>query len=94
MKIGQLLYSSKNLFVAKSVIFIFTLLLCAHFNMPSARMKRLRDKEHYASNKQEICASHRNYYAANADKCKEASKQAYEINPEKKKTSLPKSLQE
>ena len=59
-------------------------LLCAHcFDMPSARMKRLLAQEWYAYNK-EVCAAHKNYYAANVEKCKEASKQAYETNSEGK----------
>lgn len=51
--------------------------------MPSARMKRLLAQEWYAYNK-EVCAAHKNYYAANVEKCKEASKQAYETNSEGK----------
>ena len=41
-------------------------------------MKRARAKQWYASNKEDVCAAHKKYYAANAEKCKEASKLAYE----------------
>ena len=46
--------------------------------MPSAKTKRARAKRWYASKKKEVCTARRDYYAANADKCKEASKLAYE----------------
>jgi len=52
--------------------------------MPSARVKSLCAKKLYSSNKEDVRAAHKNYYAANASKCKEASKQAYKNNPEKK----------
>ena len=46
--------------------------------MPSAKTKRACAKRWYASKKKEVCTARRDYYAANADKCKEASKLAYE----------------
>ena len=52
--------------------------------MPSARMKRLRAKEWYDSKKEEVREARGNYYAANVEKCKEASKLAYE-KPRKEK---------
>ena len=46
--------------------------------MPSARTKKARAKQWYATNKEHACAAHRKYYSANAEKCKETSKLAYE----------------
>lgn len=46
--------------------------------MPSAKTKRARAKQWYAFKKEEVCAAHREYNAANAEKCKEASRLAYE----------------
>ena len=73
-------------FVTKFVVSILIFLLCAqYFNMSSARMKRLRTKEWYNSKKEEVREARGNYYAANVKKCKEASKLAYEKNPERKR---------
>ena len=77
--------------VVKYLLVIFVLLLlCAHcFNMPSAKMKRARATQWYASKKEEVCAVHREYYTTNTEKCKEASKLACE----KKRGSYKKLMQ-
>ena len=54
----------------KFVVSVVILLLCAHFNMPSARMKRLRAKERYDLKKEEVREARGSYYAANVEKCK------------------------
>ena len=67
-------------FVTKFVVSVLIFLLCAHyFNMPSARMKRLRAKEWYDLKKEEVREAR-----VNVKKCKEASKLAYE-KPRKEK---------
>ena len=77
----------------KYLLVIFLLLLCARsFNMPSAKAKRARAKQYYASKKEEVCTAHREYYAANAEKCKEASKLAYENKKDSYKPMILKSL--
>ena len=58
-------------FVTKFVASVLLVLLCAHyFNMLSARMKRLRAKEWYHSNKEEVREAGGNYYAANVKNAK------------------------
>ena len=54
-------------------------------DMPSAKTRRLRDKQRYASAKEEICMAHKEYYSNNSMKCKEASRTAYANNLERKK---------
>ena len=75
-----------NLLVTKFVLYFVLIVCVSTFDMPSARVKRSRAKEWYASNKEDVCAAHNNYYAANVEKCKEASKQAYDKNPDRKRT--------
>ena len=58
--------------------------------MPSAKMKWLRAKEWYDSKKEEVRETCGNYYAANVEKCKEASKLAYEKNQKGKEICLEK----
>ena len=80
-----------NRFVAKFVVVIIVLLLCAHCSdMPSAKTKRQCTKEWYASKKESVHVAHKNYYAANAEKRKEASKNAYATDPERIKQGLKK----
>ena len=70
------------------LVLILALLLCAHhINMPSAKTKRLCDKQRYASAKEDIQAACKDYYAANADKCREVFKRAYASDPKKFKES-------
>ena len=70
------------------LVLILALLLCAHhINMPSVKTKRLRDKQRYASAKEDIQAACKDYYAANADKCREVFKRAYASDPKKFKES-------
>ena len=55
--------------IALVVTIIF---LCAQcYNMPSAKTRRLRDKQRYASGKESISAAHKEYYHKNSEKCKE-----------------------
>ena len=73
------------------LVLIFALLLCAHhIDMPSAKTKRLHNKQRYASAKEDIRAACRNYYAANADKCREVFKRAYASDPKKFKEASKK----
>ena len=58
--------------------------------MPSAKTKRLRDKQRYASAKEDIQAACKDYYAANADKCREVFKRAYASDPKKFKDASKK----
>ena len=56
--------------------------------MPSAKTKRLRDKQRYASAKEDIQAACKDYYAANTDKCREVFKRAYASDPKKFKDAV------
>ena len=47
--------------------------------MPSAKTTRARDKERYASKKEEVCTGRKKYYETNTAKSKETSKMAYEV---------------
>ena len=57
-------------------------------DMPSAKTQRLRNKQRYASAKEEICMAHKDYYSSNSMKCKEASRTAYATNSERKRRLL------
>ena len=58
--------------------------------MPSAKTKRLRNKQRYASAKEDIWATCKDYYVANADKCREVFKRAYANDPKKFKDASKK----
>ena len=62
--------------------------LCFNITMPSAKTRRLRDKQRYASAKEDICTARKEYYRNNSIKCKEASQIAYANSSERKKRCL------
>ena len=68
------------------IVLTVAILLCALcYNMPSARTKRLRDKQRYESAKESICVARKEYYRNNATKCKESEQIAYNNDSERKK---------
>ena len=69
--------------IALVVTIIFLCAQCC--NIPSAKTRRLRDKQCYASGKESISAAHKEYYHKNSEKCKESSRAAYANHPEQKK---------